>query len=73
MIQERYRDRVIALGFTLMKRKKRANYRQLFTMLSDHYESLTGVPLAPRLVITDYEVIYMKSINFILDPNLKVT
>jgi hypothetical protein len=56
-IQGRYWDRVIALGFTLMKRKKRTNYRQLFNILSDRYENLTGVPLAPRLVITDYEVI----------------
>lgn len=58
VIQGRYRDRVIALGFALMKRKKRANYRQLFNILSDRYENLTGVPLAPRLVITDYEVKY---------------
>jgi hypothetical protein len=56
-IQGRYWDRVIALGFTLMKRKKRTNYRQLFTMLLDRCENLTGVPLAPGLVITDYEVI----------------
>lgn len=47
---------MIALGFALMKRKKRANYRQLFEMLSARYQVVTGVPLAPRLVVTDYEV-----------------
>ena len=46
-----------------MKRKKRANYRQLFEILSARYLALTGVDLAPRLVVTDYEVIDMKSVK----------
>jgi hypothetical protein len=62
VIQGRYHNRVIALGFALMKRRKRANYRTLFEILSARYLAVTGAVLAPRLVITDYEVIYLKKI-----------
>jgi hypothetical protein len=54
----RYKGRIVPLGFALMKRKRRASYRAVFAALADRYLVLTGQVLAPRLIITDYEVGY---------------
>lgn len=56
MIQGRYRGRTIALGFALMKRRRKACYQQVFRTLGARYEALTGEALAPRLIVTDFEV-----------------
>jgi hypothetical protein len=63
VIQGRYRGRTIALGFALMKRRRRTCYRALFRALSAHYQVLTGAALSPRLVVTDFEVIYIQKIQ----------
>jgi hypothetical protein len=56
VIQGKYRGRTIALGFALMKRRRRPSYRELFNSLAAHYRTITGAVLAPRLIVTDYEV-----------------
>jgi hypothetical protein len=59
VIQGKYRGRTIALGFALMKRRRRNCYRHLFRALANHYQALTGAALAPRLVVTDFEVTFL--------------
>lgn len=59
VIQGKYRGRTIALGFALMKRRRRNCYRHLFRALAAHYQALTGAAMAPRLVVTDFEVNYL--------------
>jgi hypothetical protein len=59
VIQGKYRGRTIALAFALMKRRRRNCYRHLFRALAAHYQTLTGAALSPRLVVTDFEVIYL--------------
>jgi hypothetical protein len=56
VIQGKYRGRTIALGFALMKRRRRLCYRELFRSLATRYMALTNSPLMPRLVVTDFEV-----------------
>ncbi len=56
VIQGKFRGRTIALGFALMKRRRRACYQQMFRTLAARYEALTGAALAPRLIVTDFEV-----------------
>jgi hypothetical protein len=55
VIQGKIRGRTVALGFSLMKRRRRACYRQLFGALAARYEALTGAALVPRLIVTDFE------------------
>jgi hypothetical protein len=59
VIQGRYRDRIVTLGFALMKRRRRGCYAAVFQALSARYLALTGGDLTPRLVVTDFEVKYL--------------
>jgi hypothetical protein len=56
VIQGRYRERIVTLGFALMKRRRRHSYVLLFEALAARHLALTGRALAPRLVVTDFEV-----------------
>jgi hypothetical protein len=56
VIQGRYRGRIVALGFALMKRRRRANYRDMFAALAMKCLAVTGRNLAPTTIVTDFEV-----------------
>ena len=51
MIQGRYRGRIIALGFPLIRRRRRGNYRDLFTCITTKIHALTGIDLAPDIIV----------------------
>ncbi len=56
VIKGRYRERIVTLGFGLMKRRRRHSYVLLFKVLAARHLALTGRALVPRLVVTDFEV-----------------
>jgi hypothetical protein len=44
------------MGFALMRTRRTACYKRVFKELSDKHEALTGRPLNPTLIVTDFEV-----------------
>jgi hypothetical protein len=44
------------MGFALMRTRRTACYKKVFKALSDKHEALTGRPLNPTLIVTDFEV-----------------
>jgi hypothetical protein len=57
VIQGRFHGRVIPMAFALMERRRKASYRAVFQAVNNKHIDLTGRPLAPAVIVTDFEVL----------------
>jgi hypothetical protein len=47
------------MAFALMERRRKASYRAVFEALNAKHITLVGAPLAPAVIVTDFEVSYI--------------
>ena len=51
-----YMDRVIPMAFVLMHQRQVGAYRQVLGCIKNRYAHLTGRPMQPDLIVTDFEM-----------------
>jgi len=56
VIQGRYRGRIIPLAFALMKTRRAGCYKRVWEVLAEKTLAVTTKVLAPRKIVTDFEV-----------------